>query len=567
MKIASKIQLLCIGLVSALVMSGVLTLWQSNASQSSNERAYKAETLAASYLADANSSLWALRWGVAQFLALTDSEKRQQLIKSDKQHYDDFERHIQLFSEQPISDAGRALLENLQENFKKYATARMHWLDLMSEGKTEQATALRAQVLTPAGTATVAAISKLVDIVRKDAATAFRERNANLQSTATWLLVGCSLVITVAVLFVTLLLRSMKVRFTLAASQAHAMAKLNLECAMAEHGNDEVSEIVAALNEVRNKMAGVVSTVRQGAEEVAAASAGIAQGNSDLAARTEEQASSLEETAASMEELTTTVKQNADNARQANQMATFASEVAVKGGAVVSQVVATMASINASSKKIVDIIGVIDGIAFQTNILALNAAVEAARAGEQGRGFAVVATEVRNLAQRSAAAAKEIKTLISVSVEKVDAGSKLVGEAGSTMEEVVASVRRVTNIMGEITCASQEQSIGIEQVNQAIAQMDQVTQQNAVLIEEAAAAAVSLQVQANNLAQVVDVQVEGVFRRDGIPAAPLASPAIRLQQSKVAALAGKTAKAPHIARSSTAMRSGERLSLMPAPYA
>jgi methyl-accepting chemotaxis protein len=225
----------------------------------------------------------------------------------------------------------------------------------------------------------------------------------------------------------------------------------------------------------------------------------------DLSSRTEQQASSLEETAASMEELTSTVKQNADNARQANQLAVSASGVAVKGGHVVAQVVGTMSAINTSSKKIVDIIGVIDGIAFQTNILALNAAVEAARAGEQGRGFAVVAAEVRNLAQRSAAAAKEIKTLISDSVDKVEEGSKQVAEAGKTMDEIVGSVKRVTDIMAEITAASQEQTQGIEQINQAITQMDQVTQQNAALVEQAAAAAASLQEQASGLSQVVSV--------------------------------------------------------------
>jgi methyl-accepting chemotaxis protein len=254
----------------------------------------------------------------------------------------------------------------------------------------------------------------------------------------------------------------------------------------------------------------IVGEVRSGTDTIATASSQIAAGNLDLSSRTEQQASSLEETASSMEALTSTVKQNADNARQANQLAGSASEIALKGGVVVAQVVATMDSINASSKKIVDIIGVIDGIAFQTNILALNAAVEAARAGEQGRGFAVVASEVRNLAQRSAAAAKEIKGLIGDSVEKVDAGAKLVDQAGTTMGEIVESVKRVTDIMGEITAASQEQTSGIEQINQAISQMDQVTQQNASLVEEAAAAAESLQDQAGNLARVVSV-----FKLDG----------------------------------------------------
>ena len=235
----------------------------------------------------------------------------------------------------------------------------------------------------------------------------------------------------------------------------------------------------------------------------------IAAGNSDLSQRTEEQASSLEETAASMEELTSTVKLNAENAKQANQLAIGSSDVASKGGEVINQVIVTMESINESSRKIVDIISVIDGIAFQTNILALNAAVEAARAGEQGRGFAVVAGEVRNLAQRSAAAAKEIKVLIDDSVEKVDGGSKLVDQAGQTMGEISASIKRVTDIMSEITAASMEQSAGIEQVNQAITQMDEVTQQNAALVEEAAAAAEAMEKQAHNLAVSV-----GAFKVD-----------------------------------------------------
>lgn len=260
-----------------------------------------------------------------------------------------------------------------------------------------------------------------------------------------------------------------------------------------------------AMKTMRDSLSTIVGQVRVGTDAIASASSQIAAGNLDLSSRTEEQASSLEETASSMEELTSTVQQNADNARQANQLASSASEVAARGGMVVSQVVDTMASINSSSRKIVDIIGVIDGIAFQTNILALNAAVEAARAGEQGRGFAVVASEVRTLAQRSAAAAKEIKLLIDDSVSKVDAGARLVDNAGTTMDEIVDSVRRVTDIMSEITSASQEQSSGIEQINMAVTQMDQVTQQNASLVEEAAAAAESLQDQAAKLAHLVSV--------------------------------------------------------------
>jgi len=267
----------------------------------------------------------------------------------------------------------------------------------------------------------------------------------------------------------------------------------------------DTTSLLYAIKAMRDSIANIVGEVRKGTDNIATASREIAAGNLDLSSRTEEQAGALEETASSMEELTSTVNQNADNARQANQMAVSASDVAVQGGIVVAQVVDTMSAINESAKKIVDIIAVIDGIAFQTNILALNAAVEAARAGEQGRGFAVVASEVRTLAQRSAAAAKEIKGLIGDSVEKVEVGSRLVDQAGTTMQEIVNSVKRVTDIMEEVAAASREQSSGIGQINQAITQMDQVTQQNAALVEEAAAAAQSLQDQSANLAEVVSV--------------------------------------------------------------
>jgi methyl-accepting chemotaxis protein len=268
---------------------------------------------------------------------------------------------------------------------------------------------------------------------------------------------------------------------------------------------DEPDQLMEALKEMNGNLQRIVGEVRAGTDNIAAASTEIAQGNDDLSARTERQASALQQTAASMEELTSTVRQNSDNARQANELAKTASGVAVRGGQVVTEVVETMASINSASRKIVEIIGVIDGIAFQTNILALNAAVEAARAGEQGRGFAVVASEVRQLAQRSANAAKEIKVLIGDSVKQVDNGSALVGRAGSTMDEIVASVKRVTAIMGEITAASAEQIAGLEQINQAVVEMDGTTQQNAALVEEAAAAAASLRTEAHKQARVVSV--------------------------------------------------------------
>jgi methyl-accepting chemotaxis protein len=286
---------------------------------------------------------------------------------------------------------------------------------------------------------------------------------------------------------------------------AGRIAQGDLTGQIVARSNDEIGRLMAALADMQGSLSTMVAHVRQNSESLETASSEIAQGNHDLSARTESQASALEETAASMEELGAAVKQNADSARQANQLAMSASSVAIKGGEVVAQVVDTMKGINDASRKISDIIGVIDGIAFQTNILALNAAVEAARAGEQGRGFAVVASEVRNLAGRSANAAKEIKVLINASVERVEQGTTLVAQAGTTMTEVVGSIRRVTDLMGEISAASSEQSAGVSQVGEAVTSLDQVTQQNAALVEEMAAAASSLKSQAQELVQTVSV--------------------------------------------------------------
>ena len=353
--------------------------------------------------------------------------------------------------------------------------------------------------------AMVASLGELADINNKAADAAYATAQATYSQARLWvigLVIGAIVIAALLALWITRLITRPVAQ---AVDAAERIAAGDLTVELKAEGKDETAQLLQALSGMKDNLAAIVGGVRGNADGVATASAQIAQGNQDLSQRTEEQASALEETAASMEELSSTVKQNADNARQANQLALSASGVAVKGGEVVGQVVDTMKGINDSSKKIADIISVIDGIAFQTNILALNAAVEAARAGEQGRGFAVVASEVRNLAGRSAEAAKEIKSLITASVERVEQGTTLVDQAGVTMSEVVASIKRVTDIMGEISAASSEQSAGVAQVGEAVSQMDQATQQNAALVEESAAAAESLKGQAQQLVQAVAV--------------------------------------------------------------
>jgi len=331
------------------------------------------------------------------------------------------------------------------------------------------------------------------------------ESESRYQAGTKLLIAGIVLAMVFGGVITVFLIRSIIVPLEIAIDIAETVAGGDLTSDIEVTRKDETGRLMAAFKAMNDSLLRIVGEVRTGTDAIATASSEIAQGNLDLSSRTESQASALEETASSMEELTSTVKQNADNARQANGLAQEASDVAVKAGTVVFQVVDTMGRINESAKKIVDIIGVIDAIAFQTNILALNAAVEAARAGEQGRGFAVVAAEVRTLAQRSAAAAKEIKILIDNSVGNISIGSKLVDQTGITMNEVVKSIKRVSDIMAEITSATQEQSEGIEQVNLAIMEMDDVTQQNAALVEEAAAAAGSMQSRANSLSQSVSV--------------------------------------------------------------
>jgi methyl-accepting chemotaxis protein len=421
---------------------------------------------------------------------------------------------------QLTSAKGRAVLAQLVALNARYIQGEQELVRLVQGGDDAGARAYLKTTLRPALAAYKAAIGQQARIQSELAAETARAAHAMYTRTRLLMIVlgfvtlaaACALAWRITVSITRPLRRALDVATAVAAGDLTTRVDAGSTC--------EVGQLLGALQRMNDNLVATVGTVRGGTEAIALASGEVAAGNRDLSARTEQQAGALEETASSMEELTSTVRQNADNARQANTLAATASTVAAKGGAVIEQVVDTMAQIHTASSRIVDIIGVIDGIAFQTNILALNAAVEAARAGEQGRGFAVVAGEVRNLAQRSAAAAREIKSLIDDSSSKVETGTHLVRDAGSTMGEIVDSVRRVADILGEITAASREQSAGIEQINQAITQMDGMTQQNAALVEQAAAASQAMRDQAARLTDAV-----AVFRLDAGAAAAAVAPA------------------------------------------
>ena len=404
-------------------------------------------------------------------------------------------------------------------------------------GKTEEALNIYKTQLSPLAPKVFETIAKLKEIQIKLAKEQF-DQSAGVNKSVKMMTFGVTLLsILLGVFLAWVITRSITVPMDEAVKIAQLVSEGDLTSDIKVDSKDETGQLLQALKNMNAGLENIVQQVRSGTDTISLAATEIAQGNQDLSARTESQAGALQETASSMEELTSTVRQNAENAKQANQLAQKASDVAIKGGDAVAQVVETMAAINDSSKKIVDIISVIDGIAFQTNILALNAAVEAARAGEQGRGFAVVASEVRNLAQRSAAAAKEIKELIGNSVEKVEAGSRQVNAAGTTMNDVVSSIRMVTDIMVEITAASQEQSQGIDQINHAVVEMDNVTQQNAALVEEAAAAASSMQDQSANLVKAVDFfRINGAANSSArTPARTATRPAPVLKRPNLAA--------------------------------
>ena len=453
-------------------------------------------------LVNAQNAMWELRFGVANFMS-GNEEARSKILGDETKWSALVKESLDAYAAKPLTPEEQSSLAELRSTFQKYMESRPNWFTLFASGQTAEAAQWRAKFTNKYGGATVKGFKTLIELEQKRQETSVATIVDGNDSYRTGLISIVALALALAVLISVMLTRSITSPLKHALELAESVSRGDLTSQLSVRSSDEVGQMMQALEKMNAGLRTIVTDVRQGTDAIASASTQIASGNQELSHRTEQQSRSLQDTVASMEALTATVHQNASNAGQANQLAMSASAIVVKGNTVVAKVVTTMASINDSSKKIVDIISVIDGIAFQTNILALNAAVEAARAGEQGRGFAVVASEVRNLAQRSASAAKEIKALIGDSVQKVDTGTTLVNEAGATMDEILASVKRVTDIMVEIMDATTKQSTGIEQVNVAVGQIDQATQQNAALVEEASAAAVELQQQAAHLAQSV----------------------------------------------------------------
>ena len=423
--------------------------------------------------------------------------------------FEQLQKHLveakKLYEPLIVTNQERELYTQFLRERERYVEANKQLFEVSRRGDKEQAKQLLGAESLKLYNASSETLQKLIHYNSQVAKDETQASERVYERAVSMLIIVAAIAVLVAVIAGILLVRSIRAPLLQAVQAADRVANGDLSGAIHVERQDETGQLLNALERMQNSLVQTVRSVRQNAEGVASASSQIASGNADLSSRTEEQASALEETAASMEQLGSTVRQNADNARAANQMAVNASQVAAQGGAVVAEVVETMKGINNSSHQIADIISVIDSIAFQTNILALNAAVEAARAGEQGRGFAVVAGEVRTLAQRSAEAAKEIKGLITTSVQRVEQGTQLVDKAGTTMADIVSAIRRVTDLMAEISAASQEQSQGVAQVGEAVTQMDQTTQQNAALVEESAAAAGSLRKQAQDLVQAVAV--------------------------------------------------------------
>ena len=506
MTIARKLYLLIVAVVLGVIMQAVVGLYQSH--RIASAAGYSATNTIPSVLAlnGATDAIYGIRLNIARYVIEPAAREKTvanmaALHQKAQDFFDQFERCC-------ISDdADRRMLEADRRFFAEYEKHRMAMIDFGNAGKEDALRIVMEEKMTPIGQRLMAVLNEHKNYNEQLGRQGAEDAAEHLQLSIYLTIAAAVLVIVMVTALSLLLVRNIRHSLHDATELADAIGRGDLSSQIVLRGRDEVTRLMLSLQRMTSSLVQILGKVNDSAATIETATREIASGNLDLSSRTEAQAGSLEETVTAMGQLTTTVKQNADNARQADELAQSASGVAGQAGKVVDEVILTMEAINASSLKIVDIISVIDGIAFQTNILALNAAVEAARAGEQGRGFAVVAAEVRTLAQRSASAAREIKELIDDSVGKVASGSRLVTQAGHTMEEVVASVRRVTGIVTEISAASREQSEGLQQISQAISAMDEGTQQNAALVEQAAAASQSLQDQAVNLAQVV-----GVFR-------------------------------------------------------
>ncbi|MFZ6870932.1 methyl-accepting chemotaxis protein [Undibacterium sp. Di27W] len=492
--------IICLLLVVVAIGISRLTLLNSEIDLTVNDR-YKKIYLLNQAINNVNLQARNLR----NILLMSDFADIKKEMDSIQKSSAEISLEIDKLSTSIHNPKAKELLKLMLEQRALYIPSRDKMVQLVASGNKEAAHDLLFKEVRPRQLAYQDAMEALIKFQEELMAESAKETKTTAES-ANQLMIIVGIFATLVSAFIAwAITRRIITPINTAVKIAKTVASGDLTSTIDITGKDEMGSLFRALSHMNNNLIDIVAQVRNGTDTIATASVQIASGNQDLSARTEQQAGALEETASSMEELTSTVKQNSDNARAANQLAQNASDIALKGGNAVSRVVDTMSSIAESSKKIVDIISVIDGIAFQTNILALNAAVEAARAGEQGRGFAVVATEVRNLAQRSATAAKEIKLLIDTSATKVDLGSKLVDEAGLTMDEVVDSVKRVTDIMSQISSASLEQTAGIEQINQAIVEMDNATQQNSALVEQVAAAAESMQDQAKKQAAVVSI--------------------------------------------------------------
>ncbi|OBV41524.1 methyl-accepting chemotaxis protein [Janthinobacterium psychrotolerans] len=474
-------------------------------------------------IGEAQNALGRARFTLDRAVMHPDAADAKDVLVRGEQFLEESNKAWKVYLALPQSAEEKLLSDDVEKKRSDYiGNGLQAVIKAVRDGNAQQADALVMTGILPMSRALEASVATLSQFQLTSTEKMYEASQSSYNTQVAMAMAGLVIGLLLIVISSVLLLRAIFRPLDQALRHFDAISDGNLANDIVIERHDEMGALLSGLKQMQERLSTTVRGVRDGSGAIATASNEIASGNLDLSSRTEQQASSLEETASSLEELTSTVKQNSDNARQANQLAVSASDVAVKGGALVAQVVATMGTISDSSKKIADIIGVIDGIAFQTNILALNAAVEAARAGEQGRGFAVVATEVRNLAHRSASAAKDIKQLIEASVQNVDEGSTLVSQTGTTMEEIVSSIRRVTDIMGEISAAGREQELGIGQINQAVAEMDTVTQQNAALVEEAAAASESMQDQAAALAEMVSR-----FKLDASHSAPAVQPALR----------------------------------------